>query len=132
MMSQMHMSCSAALNETNTAMELFSVKSEDAENAIGKMPQQISAALGTMRIRPVINLPQENWYTVMSAACAQHGSSLTASASTRSIMGHSQPERGIHSHSQKCISSGEAQSWLGSGACSDMMKAVSMYHRLHR
>ncbi len=50
----------------------------------------------------------------MSAACAQHGSSLTASASTHSVsvlvrryqlQCHSQPVKGIHSHPVKGIHS---------------------------
>ncbi len=149
-----------ALTETNTTVKLFFVKSEDIESAMKKMPKQIPAVPGTMRIHQVITLApgeliqvsikqviklvfpdstkDEEEHNKMSAACAQHGSSLTASASTHSVsvlvrryqlQCHSQPVKGIHSHpvkgihSQKRKSSGEVQSWLGSGACSDMIKS---------
>lgn len=58
------------LTETNTTVKLFFVKSEDVENAMEKMPKQIPAVPGTMRIHQVITLaPGELIHRDVSCMC---------------------------------------------------------------
>ncbi len=59
-----------ALTETNTTVKLFFVKSEDIESAMKKMPKQIPAVPGTMRIHQVITLaPGELIHRDVSCMC---------------------------------------------------------------
>jgi len=59
-----------ALTETNTTVKLFFVKSEDVESAMEKMPKQLPAVPGTMRIHQVITLaPGELIHRDVSCMC---------------------------------------------------------------
>uniref|UniRef100_UPI00358F15CF uncharacterized protein n=1 Tax=Myxine glutinosa TaxID=7769 RepID=UPI00358F15CF len=59
-----------ALTEANTTVKLFFVKGEDVENAMEKMPKQIPAVPGTMRIHQVITLaPGELLHRDVSCFC---------------------------------------------------------------
>ncbi len=59
-----------ALTETNTTVKLFFVKNEDIESAMKKMPKQIPAVPGTMRIHQVITLaPGELIHRDVSCMC---------------------------------------------------------------
>lgn len=59
-----------ALSETNTSVKLFFVKSEDVEEAMKKMPKQIPAVPGTMRIHQVVTVaPGELMVRDVSCMC---------------------------------------------------------------
>ncbi|KAL4009294.1 hypothetical protein ACER0C_003146 [Sarotherodon galilaeus] len=59
-----------ALSKTNTSVKLFFVKREDVEEAMEKMPKQIPAVPGTMRIHQVVTVaPGELMVRDVSCMC---------------------------------------------------------------
>ncbi len=142
-----------ALTETNTTVKLFFVKSEDIESAMKKMPKQIPAVPGTMRIHQVITLaPGELIHRDVSCMCTTRqqfnckcfntqcfsfGQKVPTAVPQPASEGNPQPssegnpQPAIEENPQSS-SEGNPQpekeiwkkeSWLGSGACSDMIKS---------